>query len=459
MQLGGKKMKYDFSKMTNRYNTNSLKWDVKDHELPMWVADMDFEVAPEIKNALLKRVEHGIFGYNVVSDEFYQSIQNWWLKYHHFKLERNWLMFCTGVVPAISSIVRKLTTVGENILIQAPVYNIFYNSILNNGRNVLSSDLIYDGKEYHIDFDDLEQKLSLPQTTMMILCNPHNPIGKIWDYDTLKRIGELCKKHHVIVVSDEIHCDITAPDKEYIPFASVNQTNRDLSITCISPTKAFNLAGLQVACISVANPVLYQKVNRAINTDEIAEPNSFAIFATVAAFNHGKAWLDELRKYIDTNKKIVVDYLQKYIPELYVIPSEATYLLWIDCSKISQNSVELVQYIREKTGLYLSDGLEYGKNGRSFIRMNIACNQERVMDGLKRLQKGIELYQTRSISFDKLHEFEDMINLELLYNKTTKEIMDQYYLQKNNQIENEFMLTQMEMQTIDSLVGIVSEEM
>lgn len=348
MQLGGKKMKYDFSKMTNRYNTNSLKWDVKDHELPMWVADMDFEVAPEIKNALLKRVEHGIFGYNVVSDEFYQSIQNWWLKYHHFKLERNWLMFCTGVVPAISSIVRKLTTVGENILIQAPVYNIFYNSILNNGRNVLSSDLIYDGKEYHIDFDDLEQKLSLPQTTMMILCNPHNPIGKIWDYDTLKRIGELCKKHHVIVVSDEIHCDITAPDKEYIPFASVNQTNRDLSITCISPTKAFNLAGLQVACISVANPVLYQKVNRAINTDEIAEPNSFAIFATVAAFNHGKAWLDELRKYIDTNKKIVVDYLQKYIPELYVIPSEATYLLWIDCSKISQNSVELVQYIREK---------------------------------------------------------------------------------------------------------------
>ena len=361
MQLGGKKMKYDFSKITNRYNTNSLKWDVKDHELPMWVADMDFEVAPEIKNALLKRVEHGIFGYNVVSDEFYQSIQNWWLKYHHFKLERNWLMFCTGVVPAISSIVRKLTTVGENILIQAPVYNIFYNSILNNGRNVLSSDLIYDGKEYHIDFDDLEQKLSLPQTTMMILCNPHNPIGKIWDYDTLKRIGELCKKHHVIVVSDEIHCDITAPDKEYIPFASVNQTNRDLSITCISPTKAFNLAGLQVACISVANPVLYQKVNRAINTDEIAEPNSFAIFATVAAFNHGKAWLDELRKYIDTNKKIVVDYLQKYIPELYVIPSEATYLLWIDCSKICQNSVELVQYIREKTGLYLSDGLEYGK--------------------------------------------------------------------------------------------------
>ena len=367
-------------------------------------------------------------------------------------------MFCTGVVPAISSIVRKLTTVGENVLIQAPVYNIFYNSILNNGRNVLSSDLIYDGKEYHIDFDDLEQKLSLPQTTMMILCNPHNPIGKIWDYDTLKRIGELCKKHHVIVISDEIHCDITAPDKEYIPFASVNQTNRDLSITCISPTKAFNLAGLQVACISVANPVLYQKVNRAINTDEIAEPNSFAILATIAAFDHGKAWLDELRKYIDTNKKIVVDYLQKYIPELYVIPSEATYLLWIDCSKICQNSVELVQYIREKTGLYLSNGLEYGKNGRSFIRMNIACNQERVMDGLKRLQKGIELYQTRSISFDKLHEFEDMINLELLYNKTTKEIMDQYYLQKDNQIENEFMLTQMEMQAIDSLVRIVSEE-
>ncbi len=386
-------MKYDFSKLTNRLQTNSLKWDVKENELPMWVADMDFETAPEIKEALLKRVEHGIFGYNIVSDEYFESIQHWWLTRHHFQLEKEWLMFCTGVVPAISSIVRKVTTVGENVLIQSPVYNIFYNSILNNGRHVLSSDLVYDGKEYHIDFEDLEAKLSLPQTTLMILCNPHNPIGKIWDYDTLKRIGELCAKHHVIVLSDEIHCDITAPNKQYIPFSSVNQINKNISITCIAPTKAFNIAGLQTACISVPDPVLRHKVNRAINTDEVAEPNSFAITATIAAFNHGEEWLDELREYIENNKKIAMKYIENNIPELYVVPSEATYLLWIDCSRVCKDSVELVDYIRQKTGLYVSDGYEYGENGKTFIRMNVACMQERVEIGLNYLKQGIELYK------------------------------------------------------------------
>lgn len=386
-------MKYDFSKLTNRRQSLSLKWDVEENELPMWVADMDFETAPEIIAALSNRVEHGIFGYNIVGDEYYQSIQNWWQRRHHFQMEKDWLMFCTGVVPAISSIVRKMTTVGENVLIQSPVYNIFYNSILNNGRHVLSSDLVYDGKEYHIDFADLEKKLALPQTTMMILCNPHNPIGKIWDLQTLKQIGELCHKHHVIVVSDEIHCDITIPEKEYIPFASVSKINQDISITCIAPTKAFNLAGLQTACICVPNPVLRQKVNRGINTDEVAEPNSFAITATIAAFNQGEAWLEELRKYIGENKRIVAQFVQEKLPELTVVSSEATYLLWIDCSKICQNSVELVNYLRQETGLYLSDGYEYGVNGMQFVRMNVACPKARLEDGLNRLYSGIKAYQ------------------------------------------------------------------
>lgn len=386
-------MKYDFSKLTDRKQSLSLKWDVEENELPMWVADMDFETAPEIIAALSNRVEHGIFGYNIVGDEYYQSIQNWWQRRHHFQMEKDWLMFCTGVVPAISSIVRKMTTVGENVLIQSPVYNIFYNSILNNGRHVLSSDLVYDGKEYHIDFADLEKKLALPQTTMMILCNPHNPIGKIWDLQTLKRIGELCHKYHVIVVSDEIHCDITIPEKEYIPFASVSKINQDISITCIAPTKAFNLAGLQTACICVPNPVLRQKVNRGINTDEVAEPNSFAITATIAAFNQGEAWLEELRKYIGENKRIVAQFVQEKLPELTVVSSEATYLLWIDCSKICQNSVELVNYLRQETGLYLSDGYEYGVNGMQFVRMNVACPKARLEDGLNRLYNGIKAYQ------------------------------------------------------------------
>lgn len=386
-------MAYDFSKLTNRYHTNSLKWDVNKDELPMWVADMDFEVAPEIIEALHERVNHGIFGYNIVSDEYFESIQNWWLKRHHYQIEKEWMMFCTGVVPAISSIVRKMTTVGENVLIQSPVYNIFYNSILNNGRHVLSSDLVYDGQEYHIDFDDLEKKLSLPQTTLMILCNPHNPIGKIWDQETLIKIGNLCAKHHVIVVSDEIHCDITAPDYEYIPFASVSETNLMNSITCIAPTKAFNLAGLQTACIVVPNPVLRHKVNRGINTDEVAEPNSFAVCATIAAFEKGETWLDELRVYIENNKQTAIQFIEEHLPQLHVIPTQATYLLWIDCSHVCDNSVDLVESIRQTTGLYVSDGLEYGENGKCFIRLNVACSLERLNDGLQRLQKGILAYQ------------------------------------------------------------------
>lgn len=386
-------MSYDFSKLTNRFDSYSMKWDVAPQVLPMWVADMDFETAPEIVEALHNRVNHKIFGYNIVPDEFFESIQHWWKKRHHFLMEKEWMMFCTGVVPAISSIVRKLTTVGENILIQAPVYNIFYNSILNNGRHVLSSDLIYDGHEYTIDFEDLEKKLALPQTTMMILCNPHNPIGKIWSQETLKRIGDLCARHHVLVVSDEIHCDIIAPGREYIPFASVSKTNLNNSITCIAPTKAFNLAGLQSACIVVENEVIRQKVNRGINTDEVAEPNSFAITAAMSAFNHGEKWLDELNIYIQNNKQIACQYIEENLPMLHVVYSEATYLLWIDCSKVTDDSVELVEAIKKKTGLYLSDGYEYGENGKAFVRINVACPQMRLMDGLKRLREGVIDYQ------------------------------------------------------------------
>lgn len=381
-----------FSKMTNRFHTDSLKWDIKEHELAMWVADMDFEAAPEIVNALKKRVEHGIFGYNVISEEYFTSIIHWWKRRHNFIIDKEWMMFCTGVVPAISSIVRKMTTVGENVLIQSPVYNIFYNSIVNNGRNVLSSDLVYDGTQYHIDFDDLEKKLAMPQTTLMILCNPHNPIGKIWDVETLERIGDLCVKHHVLVLSDEIHCDIVSPDEHYTPFASVSKNNLMNCITCIAPTKAFNLAGLQTSCIVVANKNIRDKVNRGINTDEVAEANSFAQTATITAFNQCEYWIDALCEYIEENKQVVKKYLADHLSVLYLLPSNATYLLWIDCSNICEDSSELVEFVQDSTGLILCDGKEYGDNGKQFIRMNIACPQERLLDGLHRFNKGIKLF-------------------------------------------------------------------
>ncbi len=386
-------MNYDFDKVTDRRNTNSLKWDVGEDVLPMWVADMDFEAAPEIRTALKKRVGHGIFGYTVIPDEWYSAYIGWWSRRHHFEIEKDWLVFCTGVVPAISSIVRKLTTPNENVLICTPVYNIFFNSIINNGCRVLECPLVYDGDKYEIDFIDLEKKLSDPQTTLMILCNPHNPVGKIWERETLAEIGRLCEKHHVTVISDEIHCDLTAPGKEYIPFASVSETCKNISITCVAPTKAFNIAGLQTSAVIVAEPFLRHKVWRALNTDEIAEPNAFAVDAAIAAFTKGENWLDALRVYIHKNRQTVTGFLESNLSELKLVSAEATYLLWIDCSAVTDDSVGFTEFLRREAGLYLSDGAEYGETGRKFVRMNIACPISTLRDGLSGLKTGTEKYK------------------------------------------------------------------
>ncbi|QNM05314.1 MalY/PatB family protein [Qiania dongpingensis] len=382
----------------NRRNTNALKWDVAENELPMWVADMDFETAPAIREAVAARAAHGVFGYTVVPDTWYRAYMGWWQSRHGFSVEKDWLIFCTGVVPAISSMVRKLTTPAEKVLIQTPVYNIFHSSIVNNGRQVLESPLKYDGTEYRIDFADLEEKISDPQTTLMILCNPHNPVGKIWDWDTLARIGELAARYHVTVVSDEIHCDLTAPGKEYIPFASVSDACRENSVTCIAPTKAFNLAGLQTAAVVVPNRHLRHKVWRAFNTDEVAEPNAFAVDAAVAAFTRGADWLDELRTYLHENKLLAAAYAEKEIGRVRAVPSEATYLLWLDCTKMLGSVSEAARFIREKTGLYLSQGSQYGKGGEYFLRMNIACPRSVLLDGLDRLKDGVLAYEEWAVA-------------------------------------------------------------
>ena len=403
---------FDFDKLVDRRGTGSYKWDVKEGELPMWVADMDFETAPCVREAIEKRAAHGVFGYNVVPEEWYDAYQNWWETRHHFKIEKDWMIFCTGVVPALSSIVRKMTTVGENVLILTPVYNIFFNSIVNNGRNVVqcplryrpdagmsdhnvkeargsASEITLTEQEYVIDFTALEAALSNPQTTMMILCNPHNPVGRIWSREELAKIGELCKKHHVLVVSDEIHCDLTDPGKEYVPFASVSEACRENSITCIAPTKTFNLAGMQTAAVFASDPVIRHKVWRGLNTDEVAEPNTFACGVAVAAFTKGGPWLDALREYLSENKRIVREFLEEKLPMVHLVPSEATYLLWLDCRNYTKNSVELAEFIRKKTGLFVSDGAEYGKAGEPFLRLNVACPRERLTEGLSRLRDGL----------------------------------------------------------------------
>jgi cystathionine beta-lyase len=422
-------MHYDFDNPVDRANTGSLKWDSTGAQLPMWVADMDLRTAPEITEALRERADQGVFGYQIVTDEWYQAYILWWRRRYGFDIERQWLVFCTGVVPAISSIVRKMTTPAENVLTLTPVYNIFFNSIENNGRRALECPLIYEDGDYRIDWPDLERKLAMAQTTLMILCNPHNPIGHTWSSQTLERIGELCWKHHVLVLSDEIHCDLTDPGITYTPFASLGEHCRLNCITCIAPTKTFNLAGIQTAAVMIPNEYLRNKVERGLNTDEVAEPNVFAIPAAVAAYSYGSRWLDELRAYLYENKRLVRQYLAtdtwsvrpgddsqdskdsgniqdgkdsgntqgtRSAYSVRAVDSDATYLMWLDCTAILERTGGtadmLCDYLQRTQGLLLSAGGQFRGNGSQFLRLNIACPRRRVMEGLDRLSRGLRSY-------------------------------------------------------------------
>ena len=387
-------MKYDFDTPVQRYGTDSIKWKVEENELPMWVADMDFKTAPKIIEALSSRVEHGVFGYPYISEDWAKAYASWWERRHGLDMDPKHLLFTTGVIPAISSSVRKLTTPNENIVIQTPVYNVFFNCIKNNGARVLENRLVYSDGSYSIDWEDLEKSLSDPQTTMMILCNPQNPAGKIWDKKTLSRIGLLCHKYGVTVISDEIHCDIARPGTSYVPFASVSDICADISITCLSPTKAFNIAGIGTAAVYIPNDRLRHKVFRAINTDEVAEPSVFACLASATAFNECEDWLDEMNSYVFGNRSFAERYISENIPSLHVVSGDATYLIWVDISSLGCTSSEFASFARKNTGLFVTEGSHYGSCGEGFLRINIACPRSVLEDGLDRLKRSVELFRS-----------------------------------------------------------------
>ena len=386
-------MKYNFDELTDRTKESSIKWDVKDSELPMWVADMDFKTPNEVISAFKKRIDKGTFGYTYIDDEWYDAYIYHFKKRFNYKIKKEWLVFSTGVIPTISSAVRRLTEVANNVVLLTPIYNTFFNSIINNGRHPLTSNMIYKDGKYEIDYADLESKLSLDETTLMIFCNPHNPIGKVWTKDEMERIGALCNKYNVKVISDEIHQDLLKPGVKHIPFASVNKINSMISITCIAPTKTFNLAGIQTSAFFSENKELKHLVERGLNTDECAEPNVLALIAPKVCYKKCDYWIDELNEYIDKNRCYVREYLKENIKDVKLVEGDALYLLWLDFSDVTHNTTELRDFIREKTGLFLSDGEEYRGNGISFLRMNIATQIERVKDGMDRLKRGIELYK------------------------------------------------------------------
>lgn len=395
-------MHYDFNKIIDRRNTGSIKWNVPETDLPMWVADMDFETAPAVTAALKNRVDHGVFGYTHVTDAWYEAYQNWWERRHNWRPAKEHMLFCTGVIPAIDSAIRCLTEPGDQVVILTPTYNHFFISIKDNNRLPVESYLDYRDGQYTINKEDFVTKVSDPKTKILLLSNPQNPTGNIWSKEILAWIGETCKRHNVFVIADEIHCDLTDPGFDYVPFASVSEDCATNSMTCIAPTKTFNIAGIQTAAVVISNEEIRKKMVQAIEIYGASMPNAFAVEAAIAAFTEGEPWLNDLRAYLAENKGFVHAYLAEHLPKVKAVSSHATYLMWLDFSQITEDGRHLNRWIRNSSGLFMMDGLEYGSNGTAFTRLNIACPRKTLTDGLERLVGAVERYTApiKGVVFD-----------------------------------------------------------
>lgn len=390
-------MEYDFSRPTDRRGTDSYKWDSAPEAdiIPLWVADMDFETFPAITEALQRRVAHGIFGYTRVPEAYYEAVCRWFGKRHGWHINREDIIYTSGVVPAVSAVIKALTLPGDQVIVQGPVYNCFFSSIRNNGCEMVSNSLIYNKEElrYEIDFDDLERKLKHERARLMLLCNPHNPGGRVWTRDELTRVAELCRKYGVRVVSDEIHCELTLYDNEYVPFGSLpDELSRD-SITCCSPSKAFNTAGLQIANIVCRDAEVRNRIDRAININEVCDVNPFGVIALQAAYSdEGYEWLTQLRKYISANYDLLLERFARELPKCKVMRMEGTYLAWIDCSELHIPSDEIEKMLMHENKVWVNAGSMYGAEGAAFIRINMACTSELLNEGITRIVNGLGAY-------------------------------------------------------------------
>lgn len=387
-------MEYDFSRPTERRGTDSYKWDSAPETdiIPLWVADMDFETFHGITESLQRRVAHGIFGYTRVPEAYYEAVCNWFGKHHGWHINREDIIYTSGVVPAVSAVIKALTLPGDQVIVQGPVYNCFFSSIRNNGCETVSNSLIYNKEElrYEIDFDDLERKLAHERARLMLICNPHNPGGRVWTRDELTRVAELCRKYGVRVVSDEIHCELTLYDNEYVPFGSLPDELSHGSITCCSPSKAFNTAGLQIANIVCRDAEVRNRIDRAININEVCDVNPFGVIALQAAYSdEGYEWLTQLRTYISSNYDLLRERFARELPKCKVMRMEGTYLAWIDCSELHISSDEIEEMLMHENKVWVNAGSMYGTEGAAFIRINMACTSELLNEGITRIVNGL----------------------------------------------------------------------
>lgn len=394
-------MAYDFNEVINRRGTNSLKYDFAtergkpDDVMPLWVADMDFRTPPAVIDALTEASRHGIFGYSDVKLPYFQTLHDWYLNHFQWNTEASWLVKTPGVVFAICTAIRALTDPGDGILIQRPVYYPFTNVILDNNRVLVNNPLIYQNGRYTIDLEDFESKIRENSVKLFILCNPHNPVGRVWSKDELIGMGEICLKHNVTVISDEIHGDLIYPGFRHTVFASLKPEYADIAITCTAPSKTFNLAGLQVSNIFISNKALRHAFRKEMCRIGYAQLNTLGLVACQAAYEKGELWLEELRVYLSENLTYIRSFLREELPQIYLVEPEGTYLVWLDFRSLSMTEEQLDYFILEEAGLWLDNGSMFGPEGESFQRINIACPRATLEQAFTQLKHAIERIERR----------------------------------------------------------------
>lgn len=394
-RMKGVYIMYDFDQVTERRGTASMKYDgapmfdKPDGLLPLWVADMDFQTADPVKEAVIKCAEHGIYGYSFAPDSYYDAVIGWFSKNFGFTPEKRWIVTTPGVVCALATAVNAFTKPGDSVIVNRPVYYPFSNVVVQNDRKLVNSPLVFNDGRYEIDFEDFEQKIIDNNVKMYILCSPHNPVGRVWSEDELRRIGDICLKHNVIVVADEIHCDFVWTDRPHVVYASLGERYADNCIVCTAPSKTFNLAGLQTSNIFIPNADLRKKFRNTLNSLSISSPGNFGITACEAAYSHGEEWLNELRAYLRGNIDFVRDYLNSELSEIKLVEPEGLYLLWLDMRSLAFNEEQIEQFITD-AGLWLDGGTMFGPEGLGFQRINAACPRSVLRDALERLKAAVK---------------------------------------------------------------------